>query len=154
MGCLCLLSTMVWNSLGVVIDEYTAKWSRLLPGQCFHCRVTSIEWHHSYFFPDKSSHRPWMRSYSVFLAAAFLCMDPNYDFAGFNPAVPHCLYTLLYPAHHYIINPFTSCTPLSNITNTCHNYFLSLFPRGECAFREEFHSRDISMEWFSLGKFC
>lgn len=104
--------------------EQTAKY--------FHCRVPSAKGHHREFIPDKSRNGEC----SVFLDAAFLCMDPNYDAAGFNfvvtPSVTLC------SSHH----PPTDCWhPLSST--------ISPFPRDWGAFREEFHPRGTSMEWLT-----
>lgn len=88
--------------------EQTAEYS--------HRRMPSAEGHHR----DLSQTKAGMVSSSLFRGAALLCMDPNYDVAGFNFVVTHTVTPC--SSHHH---PPDCWHPLS-----CHNQPLS--QRSKC----------------------
>lgn len=91
-------------------------------GEYFHCRIPSAEGHHREFIPDKSRDEELLLvSARVFLGAAFLCMDPNYDVAGFNFVVTDTVTPCSSPHHQ----PTDGWHQLS-----CHNQPLS--QRSKC----------------------
>lgn len=129
MVCLCLFSTKVWSAQNIAMRR-RAQWSKLQ-------NISTAEFLQLRGTTGSSSQtKAEMENCSVFLDAAFLCMDPNYDVEGLNfvvtPFVTPC------SSHH----PPTDCWhPLSST--------ISPFPRDWGAFREEFHPKGTSMEWLT-----
>lgn len=132
MVCLCLSSTKVWSGQNTAMRR-RALWSRLQ-------NISTAEFLLLRSTTGSSSQtKAGIESWSVFLDAAFLCMDTNYDVAGFNFVVK----LILTPcsSHHPPTDCWQHWAPQS-----------ASFPEAEVHLGK-FHPRGTSMEWLIVQKY-